>query len=231
MVEPKSYAQPTRRPPSHPRAEESRTRIMSEARRLFAQRGFDGANIREIAEKAGVTHTLIRYHFGSKEQLWKDVVTDMFRRLDREVSGPETEKLKYETVDDLRIFLRRYVKYCAKNPDQIRIMFHESIAGGDRLDWMVKYILKSHQTLTPFFRHLMDKGQLPDVFLVSLFYAVSTICQIPFAFSTTIKKLYGVDMQSEAATEAHVDAVLAILLRDAPDADLKRPALPAWTKI
>jgi len=47
----------------------ARARIRDAALRLFAQRGVDGATIRDIAAAAGVSAGLVRHHFGTKEEL------------------------------------------------------------------------------------------------------------------------------------------------------------------
>jgi AcrR family transcriptional regulator len=47
----------------------ARARIRDAALRLFADRGIDGATIRDIATAAGVSGGLVRHHFGSKEAL------------------------------------------------------------------------------------------------------------------------------------------------------------------
>jgi AcrR family transcriptional regulator len=54
-----------RRPgPSHTRDE-----ILAAARRLFAQRGFQGTTMRGIAAEAGVNAALVHHYYGNKEQL------------------------------------------------------------------------------------------------------------------------------------------------------------------
>jgi AcrR family transcriptional regulator len=47
----------------------ARARIRDAALRLFAERGVDGATIRDIARAAGVSGGLVRHHFGSKDDL------------------------------------------------------------------------------------------------------------------------------------------------------------------
>ncbi len=47
----------------------ARARIRDAALRLFAERGMDGATIRDIARAAGVSAGLVRHHFGSKDGL------------------------------------------------------------------------------------------------------------------------------------------------------------------
>lgn len=216
--------------PQQVRSEESRANILAAARRAFAEKGFEAANVRDIAADAGVTHTLIRYHFGSKEKLWKEVVTDMFARLQTEMrSGPKADG-KRTPPEGLREFLRRYIRYCARNPEHVRIMIMESVNGGERLDWMIGYIRQSHMFQSPLIRRLMKQGELPEMWMVSLFYSISAICQMPFVLAKSIKGIYEVDIQSEQAIEAHTDSVLALLLRDKPESRRNWPVLPEWTR-
>lgn len=64
-------------PPARPRnAAATREAILRSARRAFAELGYDGAGVREIARGAGVTAMLINRYFGSKEQLFAEVVVD-----------------------------------------------------------------------------------------------------------------------------------------------------------
>ena len=52
----------------------TREAILLSARKAFAQSGYDGAGVREIAAGAGVTAMLVNRYFGSKEQLFSEVV-------------------------------------------------------------------------------------------------------------------------------------------------------------
>jgi AcrR family transcriptional regulator len=54
----------------------TKNRILSAAESLFAQRGFDGASLRQLTAAAGVNLAAVNYHFGSKEKL----VEQVFRR-------------------------------------------------------------------------------------------------------------------------------------------------------
>src|SRR5262249_22484798 len=49
------------------------------ARRAFAQAGYDGVGVREIARGAGVTAMLVNRYFGSKERLFAEVVAETMR--------------------------------------------------------------------------------------------------------------------------------------------------------
>ena len=55
--------------------EATRASILQAALEEFSEKGFDGTSTRLIAAKAGVHHALIKYHFQSKDALWKAAVT------------------------------------------------------------------------------------------------------------------------------------------------------------
>ena len=72
------------RKPGRPKGDDDlRDRILDEAGLAFAEAGFAGARTRDIAARAGVNQGLIRYYFGSKEQLFEQV----FRRYGGLLSG------------------------------------------------------------------------------------------------------------------------------------------------
>ena len=58
----------------------TRAAILTSARHAFARAGYDGAGVREIAKEAGVTAMLVNRYFGSKEQLFAEVVAEIMTR-------------------------------------------------------------------------------------------------------------------------------------------------------
>jgi AcrR family transcriptional regulator len=55
-------------------AAETKKAILLSARAAFARSGYDGVGLREIAQAAGVTAILVNRYFGSKDQLFSEVV-------------------------------------------------------------------------------------------------------------------------------------------------------------
>lgn len=54
----------------------ARDRILTTAKRLFAERGVDGVSLREIVREAEIKHaTAVQYHFGDREGLIRDILS------------------------------------------------------------------------------------------------------------------------------------------------------------
>ena len=67
--------------------------IRDVAIRRFAETGFDGTSLRDIASDAGVDQALISYRFGSKMDLWKSLVTHIGEKMIAQfeaITTPET---------------------------------------------------------------------------------------------------------------------------------------------
>jgi AcrR family transcriptional regulator len=63
-------------PPSESseRNENARRALLAAARKLFAERGFDGVSVKEVAQATGHNAALINYHFSGKEGLYRECV-------------------------------------------------------------------------------------------------------------------------------------------------------------
>jgi AcrR family transcriptional regulator len=53
---------------------DKRHQIIDTALGLFAEKGFEGTSIRDIAEKASVNVAMVNYYFGTKEKLFEQIV-------------------------------------------------------------------------------------------------------------------------------------------------------------
>jgi AcrR family transcriptional regulator len=71
---PKERTKKGRQAPRRRDAAKTREAILASARRAFAEAGYDGAGVREIAAGAGVTAMLVNRYFGSKEELFAEAI-------------------------------------------------------------------------------------------------------------------------------------------------------------
>ena len=66
-------------------AEDTRERVLTAARELFAERGFSGTPLALIAQKSGISDGLILHHFQTKENLYRQLLEDLAGRYSREL--------------------------------------------------------------------------------------------------------------------------------------------------
>lgn len=190
---------------------ETRGRILQAALNAFAERGFEGASVRDIAEVAGVNHGLIKYHFKDKDRLWKAAVDFLFMRLNEEVATPEEEQ-SLSPRKRLYKWVQRYVRYCAKHPEHARIMVQESIRDSDRLKWAVEtHIKPGHQAFRLSVNEQTGEELYPEIPRVSLIYMMVAAAQTPFMLGAEVKHIYDVDVYDEAFVDQHAEAIFELL--------------------
>lgn len=113
------------RPRRERNREATQARILSAAEAEFAQKGFDGARLREVAAGAGVHHALLHHYFGDKVGLFRAVVQNAFagvstRTLDALRAGTSIRQLLETYVDIL-------IDFHAQNPNLVRLMHYASL--------------------------------------------------------------------------------------------------------
>ena len=85
--------------------DETRGKLIEAAGYEFAEKGFDGATVRSICDRAGANLAAINYHFGDKERLYEAVVMVAHE------SRPGVDAELKGAGDDPRVGLRRYVAH------------------------------------------------------------------------------------------------------------------------
>jgi AcrR family transcriptional regulator len=107
---------------------ERREQLVQVGRALFAQKGFDGTSIEEIAARAKVSKPVVYEHFGGKEGLYAVVVdremSDLLNRLTAVLSaGPRPREL----VEQAALALLTYIE---EEADGFRILSRDSTPSG-----------------------------------------------------------------------------------------------------
>src|SRR5215216_6595307 len=101
--------------PASPRAraeapvEDVRDRIVSAALRCFAEKGYAGASLREIAETARTTKPMIYYYFNSKEGLYISTLGDLLQQFADAID--QATDPGDPPIEKLRAFCDAYLRY------------------------------------------------------------------------------------------------------------------------
>jgi len=77
-----------RSPRSQPEESAVRRRLLESAIDIFNQRGYAASTVREIVEASGVTKPVLYYYFGSKEGIYKEIMTQVLESFRQFLAGP-----------------------------------------------------------------------------------------------------------------------------------------------
>src|SRR5712671_2358664 len=123
------------------RALETRSAILDAAIAEFAERGFEGASIRAIADRLGLQHPLITYHYRSKDILWRAAAEHAFAQIRTEwdISAPECSDLS--PLARLRREYATVFRYTVAFPEFHRFMRQEALTNNPRLKWVAESVL------------------------------------------------------------------------------------------
>jgi len=198
------------------RGEPARERILVAALQVFAERGFDGARTREIAERAGANLGLLTYYFDGKEPLWRAAVTRAFEELGADLAEV-TAQARSETDADERAvlerLLRRFVHFVARRPEFMQLMNDEGKRPGLRMRWLADHHVKPMAAVVSgLMERAQARGLLPAIPLVSMHYIALGAAGLLFSQAPECEYVTGIDPTVEAVAEAHADAVVRLLL-------------------
>src|SRR6266566_6455268 len=123
------------------RSIETRAAILDAAIAEFARRGFEAASIRAIADRLGLQHPLITYHYRSKDILWRAAAEHSFAQIRAgwDTSAPENSDLP--PLARLREEYATLFRYTVAFPEFHRFMRQEAFTNNPRLKWVAETVL------------------------------------------------------------------------------------------
>jgi AcrR family transcriptional regulator len=104
-------------------AAQRREQLITIGRQLFAERGFDGTSVEEVASRAKVSKPVVYEHFGGKEGLYAVVVDREVRALLDRIATALTAGHPHELLEQAALALLDYIE---EEPHGFRVLVRES---------------------------------------------------------------------------------------------------------
>lgn len=142
------------------RRDESVHRILDAAMELFAEVGYEGARVDEIARRAGVNKAMIYYRIGDKKTLYEEVLHDVF--------GDTAERIALNIKDDLspeekiKTYIAGLATAMTQHPCLPRIMMREVASGWSHFS---EVVIKDIGGILVIIRGIIDDGVKKGVFI------------------------------------------------------------------
>ncbi|MGB0922343.1 MAG: TetR/AcrR family transcriptional regulator [Alphaproteobacteria bacterium] len=190
------------------RAEDTQEHLIQAAINLFPAHGYEGVSIRMIETQASVKRGLVAYHFGNKEELWKEAMRYLLTTLADDMATLDAATQGLDRIARLRAATLAFMRYSARLPQLNHVMVQEAKQKSWRSDFM----------LEGFIRPLVDwmsrlAGQKIDVHTHYMLIGAATFV---FNVEYECETLFGVNPREEDFVRDHANAVVEMLLAANP---------------
>ena len=186
------------------RSVETRGAILDAAIAEFAERGFEGASIRAIADRLGLQHPLITYHYRSKDILWRAAAEYAFAQIRAgwDTSAPENSDLP--PLARLREEYATLFRYTVAFPEFHRFMRQEAFTNNPRLKWVAETVLSPLLgRLIPQIVAAQKQGLLPAVDPILFHYMMVSLTATLSGFGPEMQSTSGLSAENAKVIEAY----------------------------
>ena len=190
-----------RQPPKQRDSVATRRALLAAAINAFAEKGFAGARVNEIADRAGVNKQLLYHHFGNKDDLYRVALEAVYSQMrDKE---KELQLNDLSPLDAMRALIAYSFDYLVEHPEFIRLVNDENAqgaphaAGSDRLK-------KMHWPLVELLRDALERGAADgtmrdDMDPVNVYISIAGISYFFLSNNPTLSAIFDKQLNSSSA--------------------------------
>ncbi|MDX3226309.1 TetR family transcriptional regulator [Streptomyces sp. ME19-01-6] len=199
-MEEKQRQQPPKKPRRAPApterkldSERSRRLLLDAAMDEFAEKGYAGARVQDIADRAGLNKQLISYYFGGKEGLYRELQQQWLRR-EETIADPGLP------LDEL---IARYLELTFADPRPTRLMLWKGLTGGA--------LEPEPEDLSGLRRRQADGELAEDLDPAAAMMLFISMVSAPVAMPHLVRQLFGTDPDSPEFREHYTEQLRRIV--------------------
>jgi AcrR family transcriptional regulator len=169
---------------------EKQTQILLVAETLFAEKGFDGTSIRNIAKVAKINIAMVSYYFGSKERLLESLIFYRTKDLKIQIENLLVEDL--DPIDKINKLIEIYINRINSNKGIFRILHFEMATKKKELNIKSFYELRKSNLKS--LEAIISEGQNKGVFRKDISIPLLTPTILGTFFHFHMNKEYFMDL-------------------------------------
>ncbi|MCJ0977230.1 TetR family transcriptional regulator [Rhodococcus sp. ARC_M12] len=174
----------------------TRHNILEVATEEFADKGFAGARIDEIAQRTHTTKRMLYYYFTDKEGLYKAVLERSYLRIRERERDVDVEGLG--PIEAIRAIASLTFDHHEENPDFIRLVSTENILRGEHISTS-EALSNLGNPAAELLSRILTRGQADGVFrtdvdALDVHMTISSFCVFRLSNRYTFEALFGRDL-------------------------------------
>ena len=202
---------PTRK--QQQRSIRTKQKLLDAALDAFSENGFLGTSTRNIAERAGVHHPLITYHFRNKEELWRAAADRIFTEFNAALAAAAEAQAGECPKARMSAMIRAYVHYAAGQPALHKIIVQEASRPSRRLDWLINTHLRPlYQAAVEDIKVFQERGVAPPGDPALLFNLIRVSSGALLALSLELKGTSNIDLYQPGQLDALAEMIINVFL-------------------
>ncbi len=195
--------------------EGTRRNILEIATDEFANKGFSGARIDDIAARTNTSKRMIYYYFGDKEGLFVEVLEQAYSRIRQIETSLELDHIEPESA--LRVLVGFTFDYQNANENFIRLVMVENIHKGIHLA-RSRIIEELNLSAITTLRGIYRRGRMAGIFRdgideVDLHMSISALCFFNVANRATFSHIFQREMATPDALARRREIVIDTIIR------------------
>ncbi len=171
--------------------EATKTIILDTARKVFAEKGFAGTRMREIAERAGINKGLLHYYFKTKKALFNAAFFEVFDTVAPQLDEIFAEK-DMDVLTKFDRFVDHYMEALIRHPGYVAHVLCELHANPNSfVEALVRQ--KDLPNPKPFLAQMRREakaGKIKNTDPVQLLISVISLCAFPFVARPLMQHIF-----------------------------------------
>lgn len=180
-------------------AERTRAELLAVATEVFAELGYSGARVDDIASRTRTTKRMIYYYFGSKEQLYMAVLEKAYRGVREAERSLDVGNL--EPLEAVRRLAELTYDHHVQDSNFVRLVMIENIHRGEFIR-QIAAIRELGQPAVGLLDEILERGRAVGVFrddvdAFDVHLLISAYCIFQVANQFTFSHLFDRDLHAE----------------------------------
>ena len=188
-------------------------KLLDAAIAAFSENGFKGTSTRDIADRAGVHHPLITYHFRNKDRLWRAAADKVFSDFRESLTATIDKAAKHEPKVRMAKMIRAYMHYARSQPALHKVMVLEAAYPSPRLDWLIENHLQPlFDRAFELIEELQQTGMAPNGNPKLLFNMIRVCSGGLLALGNELRLSSGIDIDDDETLDEITNMIVQLFL-------------------
>lgn len=187
------------------------THIVATAERVFAQAGFNGASMADLAKAAGLPKPNLHYYFGNKEGLYRAVLDNILAIW---IAATDQIEPDNDPAEALAEYVRSKIAMSKNRPYASKVFANEILHGALQLrSYLANDLRALVNAKARVIEHWIARGLMDKVDPPHLLFAIWAMTQTYADFEAQIRPVLGVTRMNDAVYDRGAETIIKLVLQ------------------